>query len=362
MRRIISFLAVALWMVHGFAQSPDRISYQAVIRNSNSTLVTNTTIGMQISVLQDSTSGTAVYVETQIPTTNANGLITLQIGSGVTVSGHLSSIDWAAGPYFLKTETDLTGGTNYTITGTSQLLSVPYALYAQTAETVSAPLMARIEALEYSDLLNHGFTDSRDENHYGAVKIGHQIWMAENLKYLPFVVGPDSASSTSPFYYVYGYDSTSVAEAKTTAEYTTYGVLYNWAAAMDGAKSGSGNPSGVQGVCPVGWHLPSVAEWLELIDFLGGQLIAGDMLKESGTAHWISPNLNATNETGFSGLPGGHREVGTFSNMGKYGSFWTATEANASRAWFRCLHNYDGNFGTDNYLKEFGYSIRCIRD
>lgn len=118
-----------------WAQAPEKMSYQSVIRNSSNALVTNTTVGMQISILQGSANGTAVYVETQMPTTNANGLATIEIGTG-TSSNNFSAINWANGPYFIKTETDIAGGANYTITGTSQLLSVPYALYAKTASTV----------------------------------------------------------------------------------------------------------------------------------------------------------------------------------------------------------------------------------
>ena len=115
------------------AQAPEKMSYQAVVRDGSNDLVTEAQVGMKISILQGTASGTAVYVETQTPTSNANGLVSLEIGTGVTISGDFTTIVWANGPYFIKTETDPTGGTNYTITGTSQLLSVPYALYAQTS-------------------------------------------------------------------------------------------------------------------------------------------------------------------------------------------------------------------------------------
>ena len=116
-----------------FAQAPEKMSYQAVVRNTTNNLVTNQPVGMQISILQGSTTGTAVYVETQTPTSNANGLVSLEIGGGSVVSGNMATINWANGPYFIKTETDPTGGSSYTITGTSQLLSAPYALYAKTS-------------------------------------------------------------------------------------------------------------------------------------------------------------------------------------------------------------------------------------
>jgi hypothetical protein len=117
-------------------QVPEKMSYQAVIRNSSGQLVSTQTVGMQISILQGTASGTSVYIETHTPTTNINGLVSLEIGAGIAQSGNFSAIDWANGPYFIKTETDIDGGTNYTISGTSQLLSVPYALHAKTAETV----------------------------------------------------------------------------------------------------------------------------------------------------------------------------------------------------------------------------------
>jgi uncharacterized protein (TIGR02145 family) len=112
------------------AQAPQKMSYQSVIRNSSNALLVNTAVGIKISVLQGSESGTAVYVETQTATTNANGLVSIQIGTGTATTGTFAGINWSAGPYFIKTETDPAGGTNYTITGTQEMLSVPYAMYA----------------------------------------------------------------------------------------------------------------------------------------------------------------------------------------------------------------------------------------
>lgn len=140
MKKIITVCAVLLMTASVFAQAPEKMSYQAVVRDGSNALVSSTAVGMQISILQGSASGTAVYVETQTPTSNANGLVSLEIGAGTVVSGDFTTIDWANGPYFIKTETDPTGGTSYTITGTSQLLSVPYALHAKTAETVTGTI------------------------------------------------------------------------------------------------------------------------------------------------------------------------------------------------------------------------------
>lgn len=209
------------------------------------------------------------------------------------------------------------------------------------------------------------FTDSRDGNEYNWVQIGNQVWMAENLAYLPSVnmVADGSEDAAGSYYYVYGYDGTNVADAKATANYTTYGVLYNWTAAMTGSSSSTANPSGVQGVCPIGWHLPSDAEWTELTDYLGGTSIAGGKLKETGTTHWNSPNTGATNETGFTALLGGLRHFdGSFYYIGYYGVWWSATELGASFAWCRNM-NYSFSFVYSyNLSKELGFSVRCVRD
>ena len=133
MKKIVtSFIALFITAIV-WAQVPQEMSYQSVIRNSSGDLITNQLVSVQISILQGSVSGTASYVETHTPTTNANGLISIQIGGGTQVSGDYATIDWSNGPYFVQTETDPEGGTNYTISGTSQLLSVPYALYAETS-------------------------------------------------------------------------------------------------------------------------------------------------------------------------------------------------------------------------------------
>jgi len=213
------------------------------------------------------------------------------------------------------------------------------------------------------------FIDSRDGTSYNTVEIGTQCWMAENLKYLPSVVGPatgseTAGSETTSYYYVYGYDGIVVAEAKATSNYATYGVLYNWPAAMDGSASSEANPSGVQGACPDGWHLPSDAEWTVLTDLLGGLNYSGGKMKEQETVHWKSPNTGATNESGFTGLPGGYRNYlnGSFSIVGYSGYWWSAMEVSGQYAWPRCLSSDNALVSRSSYKKSNGFSVRCLRD
>lgn len=130
MKKIYFLLASLLITANIWAQAPQKMSYQAVIRNSNNTLVTSTSVGIKISIVQGSSTGTVVYSETQFKSTNANGLVSLEIGTGSRIIGIFALINWADGPYFIKTETDPTGGSNYTITGGSELNSVPYALFS----------------------------------------------------------------------------------------------------------------------------------------------------------------------------------------------------------------------------------------
>ncbi|PJJ08619.1 hypothetical protein CLU83_1905 [Flavobacterium sp. 1] len=174
MKKILIIIAIiVLISTVSFAQAPNKMSYQAVIRNANNSLISNQTIGMRISILRTSDTGTPVYVETQTATTNANGLVSVEIGTGTVTSGTFAAINWGAGSYFIKTETDPAGGSSYTISGSSQLLSVPYALYAKnSSSTVSGfahylgePFNGGIifEIYRGSDGLEHGLIVANTE-------------------------------------------------------------------------------------------------------------------------------------------------------------------------------------------------------
>ena len=163
MKHLFTFLFFATFIANIWAQSPDQMSYQAIIRDADNHLVQDANITMRISILQGSATGTIEYLENHDATTNSNGLVTVQIGTGTTTDD-FSSIDWATGPYFIKTETDPAGGTDYTLVNTSQLLSVPYALHANTANNITGSAAADITATDIENLSNLSGINSGDQN------------------------------------------------------------------------------------------------------------------------------------------------------------------------------------------------------
>jgi uncharacterized protein (TIGR02145 family) len=512
MKKLFTLFVIIAFTISVFAQSPQKMSYQAVVRNITGVLMANQSVGMKISILQGSTTGTPVYVETQTASTNANGLVTLEIGGGTPSAGTFSGIDWSSGTYFIKTETDPAGGTNYTITGVSQILSVPYALYSKTAKTANyndltnkpvlfdgswsgitdkpntldgygiqdavrttgdqeirgiksfkgttpnmeqalfeiknqngqtifavynegvrmwvsdgakgtkggfavqgfdmktdymvikpdsanfyvreattkgvassfniigvkqnlarkSLMFARPDTVAVSGVMNlrdnlliagnlniagtiiTKITDV-EGNNYNIVTIGTQTWMAENLKTtkyndgtnIPLVTnGTTWGTLTTPAYCWYNNDE--------AGNKITYGALYNWYTVNSGK------------LCPSGWHIPDNSEWTTLTDYLGGQSIAGGKLKETGTAHWTTPNTGATDEVFFTGLPAGSRGgAGVFGNIGNYGYWWTANAHSVDPlyAWgFVLQYNLPEVIRADYYYKRDGFSVRCIKN
>ncbi|MCH2229225.1 MAG: DUF1566 domain-containing protein [Crocinitomicaceae bacterium] len=138
---ILSLVAILTISLTSFGQAPEGFKYQAVVRDASNTILNNQAVGLRMTIQQGSIGGTTVYQETFAPITNAYGLVNLEIGTGTVVIGDFSVIDWSVGPYFIETAVDVTGGSSYAVMGTSQLMSVPYALYANTAENVTNDLV-----------------------------------------------------------------------------------------------------------------------------------------------------------------------------------------------------------------------------
>ena len=202
------------------------------------------------------------------------------------------------------------------------------------------------------------FIDTRDQHKYNTVKIGDQTWLAENLVWLPAVSPFVEGSKTDPHYYVYGYAGQSVDTAKSTKNYASYGVLYNWAAALT--------------ACPAGWHLPSDEEWKILETHLGMSQddayaegwrdsgAIGTVLKT--TAGW-SNDGSGSNTAGFAAHPGGYRhDDGGFSYLGDIASFWSSTQTADSLVWNRYLSHYDDGVYRIVYEQSYGFSVRCLQD
>ena len=197
-----------------------------------------------------------------------------------------------------------------------------------------------------------GTVTDYDGNVYKTVKIGDQWWMAENLKVTHYRKGeviPNVTDNTAWSNLTTGayceYDNNS-------ENVETYGRLYNWYAVSDSRN-----------IAPEGWHVPTDAEWSTLVTYLGGASVAGGKLKETGTTHWNSPNVGATNESGFAALPGGSRSNnGYFNLLGYYAYFWSSTESGSNCAWSRTLYYVIASVYRYDDGKQYGFSVRLVRD
>ena len=380
MKKLFSFIvpmAIGILLTAGVflpqqagAQSPEKMSYQAVIRDSDDNLITDTRVGMQISILQGSESGTEVYAETQTPTTNSNGLVSIEIGEGTVEGGDFKAIDWSDGPYFIKTETDPDGGTSYTITGTSQLLSVPYALHARTTESV--PTGNQIGEMQYWDGTDWVAVAAGKEGQVLNFIGGVPTWKTE--------VGDNFVINftTGRIWMDRNLGASQVADSSTDAD--AYGDLYQWGRAADEHESrtsdttytlsdsddpghgdfilspddpydwlSSQNDSLWQGVsgtnnpCPEGYRLPTEAEW--------------DAERQS----WSSNDAAGAFASPLKLPVAGYRKSsdGSLSNVGSNGYYWSST-VDGMRSWYLLFTGYNTNIYKS--ARATGVAVRCIKD
>ena len=215
------------------------------------------------------------------------------------------------------------------------------------------------EVEEFEDFSGNSgtFTDPRDGQAYKWLRIGNQIWMAENLAFLPVVHQPSNGSNIEPRYYIYGFDDIDIAAGKNSENYINLGVLYNWPAAISAS--------------PPGWHLPSDEEWKELelsLEMIQEQLDQtgwrgdeqGMFLKATET--W-NQNGNGTNTSGFTALSGGLRGTSEgFYNLQIGGYWWSSTESTSELAWYRALYWSLPKISRYYNNKDYGFSIRCVKD
>jgi uncharacterized protein (TIGR02145 family) len=197
--------------------------------------------------------------------------------------------------------------------------------------------------------------DSRDGHVYKVLRIGNQTWMAENLAFLPEVSPPKAVSYDEKKFYVYDYNGTNVDEAKASEKYELYGALYNWVAATES--------------CPAGWHLPSDRDWKELEMYLGMTQKDADLIgyrgsdqvsKLKATYGWYG-DRNGINFSGFTALPGGNQYARVFLNEKQCGNWWSSTEMNRQESFVRQIWYYSSIY-RDGMAKEFGVSVRCIKN
>ena len=397
-----------------WAQAPHGIPYQAVMRNADGSVMSNSAVDLTFMIHDAAATGTVVYQESHALTSNAQGLVSCVVGNGVVSQGNFTNINWGSGAKFLHV---MMGSTDL---GTQQMLSVPYALHANgvgvrasaygdtltigtssvivpgiSAANYLAPVLGctNAQACNYNesatqddgscliqgascndgnanttnDVINancqcagtatgngvfvpgNGVTDI-DGTVYTSIVINGQEWMQQNLavtKYRngdPIPTGLSNSTwqnTTSGAYAIYNNDA---------ANNILYGKLYNWYAVNDS-----------RGLCPTGWHVPSDAEWTTLETSLGGSSVAGGKMKS--TTGWNAPNTPATNESGFTGLPGGYRYFnGAYLGIGNYGYWWSSTEYDSDYAWYRTLYYSDSSVYRTTGNKRYGFSVRCVRD
>ncbi len=313
MNRRLLFIAGILTTAFTMAQAPQGISHQVVIRDSDNELVTGSQVGLRVSILEGHAEGDALYSETHTLMSNANGLIAYVIGEGQPESGDFEAIDWSDGPFFLKTEADPDGGNDYSITGVTQFLSVPFAFHATTADYLAGPgiglaevlvagndaenqpiknlgdpddaqdaatkayvdlledkveaLLDRIEALEFNTGL---IAQDVDGNVYDVVTIGNQLWMAENLRVTRYRNGDEIPTGLSAedweetddgAFIIFDHDHFTASGIDSPEEMADInGKLYNWHAVNDS-----------RGLCPEGWRVPGSDDRSNLIAYLEGQ-------------------------------------------------------------------------------------------
>jgi uncharacterized protein (TIGR02145 family) len=350
---VILFYALTL-----SAQPPQSFKYQAVARDNAGNVISDQAVSFRISILRDSVAGSQVYKELHSVTTNQFGLVNLDVGNGAAVFGSFGSIPWHIGSYFLKLEMDTAGGNNYQFIGTSQLLSVPYAINASSLTltdengnhySVGVDSLGNLTTTQVMPWhCGDTMTDTRDGQRYGTVQIGQQCWMAQYLNIGTRIPGTSTMTNDS-IIEKYCYNDIE-------ANCDVYGGLYMWNEMMQYSIV-----EGIQGICPYTWHIPSDAEWTFLIDFLGGESVAGGKMKEAGTTHWASPNTGATNESGFTALPGGRRASG-FGLLSLANYLWSSTKGSSNDTWVRVLSSGSSNVDRGNYgTSSFGFSVRCVQ-
>jgi len=282
---------------------------------------------------------------------SGGGNITSDGGGAITARG----VCWSTttGPTTASNKTSDNIGSDNFISAFSGLTSGT-TYYVRSYATNSAGTAYGSQVSFITQQIFNGTVSDGDGNTYSTVTIGTQVWMAENLKttryndgtaILPVPLNYVDFNSATPGYCWYNNDD--------VTNKSTYGALYNWLAVNTGK------------LCPTGWHVPTNAEWATLINYLGGEVVAGGKMKETGTTHWKSPNLGATNSSGFSALPGGRRFYdGNFSYLGEDGLWWSSTDNHFINAGFLYIKSSENGLLYNTIWEDVRmcFSVRCLKD
>ena len=358
MKKLFTLLAFVTTIII-FAQAPQGFNYQATIRNNSGQLLLNQDVLVKFNILQNSATGTIVYSETQTAKTDDLGQINLVVGQGTATTGVFSSINWGTGNYYLGIELD--SGTGYAAMGTTQLMSVPYALNGMTS--IQTDIINAQVAINKD--IQSQLTNMQAQINYllkPTVIIGTQNWTTKNLDVETYSDGTPIPEVQNAKEWVALTTGAWCYYENNTANGTIYGKLYNWYAVAGIHDNDPNTPN--KKLAPTGYHIPSETEWITLTTFLGGNSLSVGKMKETGTNYWLFPNKEATNSSGFTGLPGGQRwwSNGTFSYINSQGGWWSSSDANNTFAFIRYLTYDNGNTGSYVDYKLDGFSVRCLKD
>lgn len=419
MKKFYIFLCLAIASLTQLqAQAPQGFNYQATVRNSAGDLVVNSNVYFKFNVIKGSDTSEPIFTETHYVSTDDLGHVNLVIGQGTANLGSFSALDWSLGSYYLGIELDT--GNGYLAMGTTQLLSVPYALYAENSgnATSATPNLEAVLAennsanyqikdlqdpTEAQDAVTKNYAETQfysqsevddlianlqsqidnaqigsitdvDGNTYNSLTYGDQVWTVENAEMVTYRDGTPIPEVT---------DNTEW-QNLTTGAWTYYNNnpnkprLYNWYAVMGIHDTDPSTPN--KEFAPVGWHVPSDAEWTTLENHLiangynyddttEGNKIAKAMASTKG---WNSStdtgapgnDLNLNNSSNFNAFPEGlfFDLYGSFSSEGLDAIFWSSTEINAVYAWGRSLNNNYSGLSRNFSSNQDGFSVRFVRD
>jgi len=294
-------------------------------------------------------------------TTTASGVTSVISYTGGNGGSHNGQVVTSTGVTGLiatlqaGTFTNGNGSLTYTITGTPTTSGTASFALSIGGKTCTLTRTVAIAPQNPTSGYGSNITDV-DGNSYKTVYIGTQQWMGENLKTSKYSDGTTIPNITDNTQWGNNTTGAWAYYNNDAANNAKYGKLYNWYAV---SKTTNGNKN----ICPTGWHVPTDAEWTVLTDYLGGQSVAGGKMKEVGTTSWNSPNTDATNTSLFTGLPGGYRSLNVYYyDIGYYGYWWSSSEYNTNYAWARSLY-YSNGFANRSFSnKNYGFSVRCLRD